>query len=186
MSEILDNPNNYVNESEVSFLPVVRKYGLIMAAVSIIMTLVTSIIGMSNFALMALIGLLAIAIMIIVPVLGLKEHRNNELGGLVSFGRAFLVCISILAVSVVLAAIFNFVYMNFINPGYVETMKEGTREMLEKFNAPEEQIEKSLEPLDQMKTMSGNLISIAKSLGLSAVISLIIAAIMKRNRPIFN
>jgi Protein of unknown function (DUF4199) len=186
MSEILDNPNKFVSESEVSFMPVVQKYTLIMAATSIIMTLIMSIMGMSNLIMMSLLGLVVFAAMIVIPVLGVKEHRNNQLGGLISFGRAFLVCMLILALSIVVSTIFNYVYMNFINPSYVDTMKEGMTEMMEKYNVPEAQLEESLKPFEEMKTPMGNLKSLAKSLAMSAVISLIVAAIMKRNRPIFN
>jgi uncharacterized membrane protein (DUF106 family) len=186
MSEILDNPNNFVNESDVSFMPVVQKYTLIMAATSIILTLISSLMGMSNLILMSLIGLLVIVAMVVIPVLGVKEHRNNQLGGLISFGRAFLVAMLILAVSILISTIFNYVYMNFINPSYIDTMKEGMTEMMEKYNLPEAQLEESLKPLEEMKTPMGNLKSLAKSLAMSAVISLIVAAIMKRNRPIFN
>jgi Protein of unknown function (DUF4199) len=186
MSEILDNPNNFVNEGEVSFMPVVQKYTLIMAATSIIMTLIMSIMGMSNLILVSLLGLLVLVAMVVIPVLGVREHRNNQLGGLISFGRAFLVCMLILALGILVSTIFNYVYMNFINPSYVDTMKEGMIEMMEKYNLPEAQLEESLKPLEEMKTPMGNLKSLAKNLAGGAVISLIIAAIMKRNRPIFN
>jgi hypothetical protein len=186
MSDILDNPNNFVNENEVSFMPVVQKYTLIMAATSIIMTLIMSIMGMSNLILMSLLGLLVLVAMIVIPVLGVREHRNNQLGGLISFGRAFLVCMLILGLSILVSTIFNYVYMNFINPSYIDTMKEGITEMMEKYNLPEAQLEESLKPFEEMKTPIGNLKSMAKSLAMSAVIALIIAAIMKRNRPIFN
>jgi uncharacterized membrane protein (DUF106 family) len=186
MSNILDNPNNFVNENEVSFIPVVQKYAIIMAATSVIMTLIMSIMGMSNLILMSLLGILVFVAMILIPVLGVKEHRNNQLGGLISFGRAFLVAMLILAISILISTIFNYVYMNFINPSYVDTMKEGMTEMMEKYNLPEAQLEESLKPFEEMKTPMGNLKSLAKSLAMGAVISLIIAAVMKRNRPIFN
>jgi hypothetical protein len=186
MSNILDNPNNFVSESEVSFMPVVQKYTLIMAATSIIITLITSIMGMSNLILISLLGLLLIVAMVLIPILGVREHRNNQLGNLISFGRAFLVAMLILAVGMLISTIFNYVYTNFINPSYVDTLKEGMTEMLEKYNVPEAQLEESLKQIEEMKTPMGNLKGLAKNLAGGAVISLIIAAIMKRNRPIFN
>jgi uncharacterized membrane protein (DUF106 family) len=186
MSNILDNPNNFVNESEVSFMPVVQKYGLILSATSIIYLLLTSIMGMSNLMMTFLLLIVLIGVLITILVLGVKEHRNNQLGGFISFGRAFLVCILILVISAVISTIFSYVYMNFINPSYIDSMKDGMTEMLEKYNVPEEKMAESLKQFDDMKTLNGNLIGLAKNLAGGAVISLIIAAIMKRNRPIFN
>jgi hypothetical protein len=186
MSNILDNPNNYVNENEVSFMPVLQKYGLIMASVSIIMTLLTSIMGMSNLMLTMIMGLLALAMMIIIPVLGLKEHRDKQLGGFVSFGRAFLVCMLIIAVGITVSSIFNYIYMNFINPSYIESMKESMTEMYEKMNVPEEQMQEAMSKFDDMKSIGGILKGLAWNAVIAAVFALIIAAIMKRNRPVFN
>ena len=186
MSNILDNPNNFVNESEVSFMPVVQKYGLILTAASIIYLLLTSIMGMGNMVLTFVLSLTLLGAYIATLVLGVKEHRNNQLGGFVSFGRAFLVCFLIIVVSAIISTIFSYIYMVFINPSYIESMKEGMTEMFEKYNLPEEKIAESLKQFDDMKTVSGNLISLAKNVGGGAVVALIVAAIMKRNRPIFN
>jgi ABC-type multidrug transport system fused ATPase/permease subunit len=186
MSNILDNPNNFVEENEVGMMPVVQKYGLIMAATSVIATLLMSIMGAKNLILISVFGLVVLVAMIVIPVLGVKEHRNNQLGGHISFGRAFLVCMLILVVGMLISTIFNYVYMNFINPSYVENMKEGMIEMMEKYNLPEAQLEESMKPFDELKTPIGNLKSLGKSLAGGAVISLIVAAVMKRNRPIFS
>jgi Protein of unknown function (DUF4199) len=185
MSEILDAPSSNFNEDEISFMPVVQKYGLILAGISIIMTILMSLVGGGMMALI-LFGLVTLVVQVVVLVLSVKEHKNDQLKGFISFKRAFLVCLFISLLSLVIGTVFSFIYMNYINPNFVETMKESMTEFMEKYNTPESEVEKALAQFDEMKSVSGNLKGFGKGILGAAIFSAIIAAIMKKERPFFN
>jgi len=169
--------------------PTAIRYGAIGGVISVIYALIGILTGLSNPAggmmKMMVVGLVSIIITIGIIVYAIKMHRDNDLGGYVSLGRAFLVGLIASVIAALIGIIFNYVYMNFIDPTYIDTVVEGMEEMMSGFDLPEEVMEQSIEDarasLAPGKMFTTGLLSAA---AVSAVISIICAAIMKKEPPV--
>lgn len=180
---ILDDSSNMFDEKSVSFQPVVLKWGMISAGVSIVTTLLTSIAGlkMTNMSTLATVGLLGLVVGITILVMAVREHRDQQLGGFISFGRAFLVCLLVLVISTIVAQIFSYLYMNFINPAAAQEAVEAAKTMMEKFGLPEDQIDAAMEKAAaDLKSPMSIIKNSAGSIFFGAIIALIMGAIMKK------
>ena len=185
---ILDKFEEPLNESNVSIMDNVKKWALISALVGIVFQLLQQVTGVmtKGFGVIALYSIVSIGVSVAIYVFALKEHRDQELGGFMSFKRAFLLAFTIGIVSSVIALVFNYVYMNFINHGALEAQLEMTRGMMEKMGLPEDKLDEAIEK--QRQAMSSPMSMLTGLLGagfIVAILSLIIAAIMKKDRPVF-
>jgi Protein of unknown function (DUF4199) len=186
---ILDEPQGYINEKEVPFLPTVLKWGGISAAVSIIYTLINTMMGnTSMFSGTGLvIGIAAFAIGIYIFVLAVKEHRDQQLGGYISFGRAFLVVLLLIMFSTLISSFFNYIYYSFINPSALDNMMESIKETYEKMGLSEEMTEIAIEEGKKSMTSPKSIFTGLIGGGvIGAIIGVIMAAIMKKERPKFS
>lgn len=164
------------------------KYGLLLAGCNAIWIIIIYLVGMSHSLTGLLLTFLAIIFAVIFCVLSIKEERNAD-GGYITFGKAFMTGFLTLLISGVIGILFNYVYMEFIDTEYLQYVsRELPISMAEKFGAPESELEKIREKLDETPLQTYDLWYITKSIMgsafMSAFIALIIAAIMKRNKPI--
>jgi hypothetical protein len=187
---ILDNFKEDINTADVSFMPTAQKWGLYLTAASVIFTILMSLIGFKfdTMTSMMVFGLLSFALvltlLIVFGVLTIREHRTN-LGGFIDFKQAFMVCFVAFMVSVVIGSAFNFVYHNYINPSFMEGMRESMNTMFEEANVPEANRAEAMKGIDASKTIAGTLKSMVSGTVMSAVMAAIMAAIMKKARPMF-
>jgi hypothetical protein len=174
---ILDNEMGNINEQNVSPQPVIIKYTLISAGVGIVLTLLSSMMGLMSkgFGTMMLVALVSIVIGIMVLVYAVREHRDQQLGGLITFNRVFIVTLAIMFFSGVINQLFSYVYSNYINPNAINDVLESTRSMMEKMNVPEEAIDKAIQ---EAETSAKSPMAIVKGIGSAAVGGAIVGAIM--------
>ena len=171
-----------IYESNEPFMPTAIRWGLISAGVSIVYALVANLLGLSTSqtTLNTIIGLVIVGV---ISYLCVKSHKE-ELGGFISFGRAFLVSFIALLISGLISSIFNFIYMNYIDPTMMDQILEMSQGMYESMGFTEDQIEMALE---EAKKGMENPISIVWGIvgvGIfAAIIALITAALMKDERP---
>ncbi|HHM21410.1 MAG TPA: DUF4199 domain-containing protein [Bacteroidetes bacterium] len=185
MTTLDDKPT--VDQSTVPFFPTALRMGLYGGGALIIYTLISNITGLSipsGITKSVLAGLIPLILYIGIGVFAIKKHRDEDLGGYISFGRAFVVSLIAMIVAGIIGTLFNILYMQVIDPGYVDTAIEGMEEMFANMGMEsgmsDEQLEKIREqfsPTYQLTTglLWGSL--------MGAVLSLIIAAIMKRKLP---
>jgi hypothetical protein len=182
---LLDNPPPAVDEAYVSLFPTALRYGLIGSAVFVIYTLVSHLLGLtlpSSMSIMGLQFLLSLTLTILILYFAVRHHRDQELGGYISFGRAFLVGLVVLAISTVVNNLFSLLYMTVIDPGFVDAAMESTEEMMLNMGVDESMIEEQLDAArERMEPMSMLIQGILGGVVMSAVLSAIMAAIMKRN-----
>jgi len=184
----LDNPGGTIDPSTVSMRPTAVRYGLIGGLITIAYGLVANVSGLNEpgSSLSWLSGVISVAIFAAVLVMAVKYHRDEELGGYISFGRAFGLSMLTVLIMAVLGAIFTYVYMAFIDPGMTERLIEMTREQYENMGMSEEQIEQSLGMAKTfMEPHWAALFGILGNLVFGAIVGLIISAIMKKNPPEF-
>jgi hypothetical protein len=188
---ILDNPQENLSTDGLSIMPTAQKWGLYFGAASIILTIVMSLIGFDfdkpmTFMIYSLtIALAFLGIFLGFGIATIREHRTN-LGGFIDFKTAFMVAFVAFAIGMVISSVFGFVYNNYINPSYIDGMKESMVNMFEKLNAPESQQSETLQALDDQKTIGGTAKAALKSIAGSAVLAAIMGAIMKKEKPMFG
>lgn len=135
-------------------------------------------------------GLLFFGISIFIPIWGGIGFRREQ-GGVISFKDAFLAVFMIYAISSLGGSVMQYLIPNVIDTEYPEQIlnlvKTTTEESMEKFGAPDDQIEKTMQgfTLEQFKP---SLFQTAKAYGgymlFGAILSLIIAAFIKRNSEV--
>ncbi|MCC6289877.1 MAG: DUF4199 domain-containing protein [Chitinophagaceae bacterium] len=163
-------------------------YGLISGLASVIFGLLLYLNGAKSFV--SPIAWMGFLIPIVIAVLaGIKQKKNN--GGYLDFAGALKVVFTTFVIGTIISTIFNYVLFNFIDVPFREALTqestEKMQEMMQKFGAPQDAIDKATE-----EALKGNNYSLGKT-SLSAaficifwfVVSLVIAAIVKKKKPEF-
>lgn len=167
------------------------KWGLILGILSALITFLFYLAGPGSFANMWM-GLIVFVFNVTVwVVLGVRYRKAN--GNVLEFKNAFTLLSIIILVSMAISTLFSILLFNVIDPAFADQVQEAiinsTVSMMEKFGAPEEEIDKTIEKLQE----SGNNFSasamirgFAWNILFSGIIALIIAAIIKRKPLIFD
>lgn len=176
-----------VDPASVSPWPIAVRYGLIGGLIYCIYTLIANMSGLSagSFGLIAssISGLLVFAIAIALIVMPVKHHRDKELGGYITIGRIILIGMVVTVISMFISNIFNYIYMNFIDPSFVENMMIGMEESMGSMVSEDQleeilvNIQKGFEPAAMIK----NSLIMTGIFGL--IVSGIVGLIMKKDAP---
>ncbi len=185
---VLDSSDAPLQEKDVSIWGMVKKWGLISALIGIVFQLIQQVTGVMSQSgtIIALYTVFSIGVSVAIYVMALREHREQELGGFMSFKRGFYLAFMIGMASTIVVLIFNYIYMNFINPNAMEAQLEMTRGMMEKFGMPEDQLDAAVEK--QRASLASPMSLVTGLLGAGvvvAILSLIMGAVMKKERPMF-
>lgn len=180
----LDSPPS-IEQSTISPYPTAIRYGLIGGLVLMAYTLIGNLTGITRpsggFGMIAVVGLISIVIYVSILVMAVRKHRNEDLGGYITFGRAFVVALIAAIIASIMSALFNYLYATVIDPTYSATMMEDMQTMYEKLGMSEEQIEQAMQQASASFTPTTMLTNgILYSGVIGAVIALIIAAIMQK------
>jgi len=183
----LDDDRLIVDPASVSPWPIAIRYGLIGGLIYCVYTLIANMSGLTagSFGLVAssISGFLVFAIAIVLIVLPVKHHRDKELGGYISIGRVIMIGMVVTVISMLISNVFNYIYMNFIDPGFVDTMMDQMEETMSSL-IPEEQMDDALIRIQEgfePATMIKNGLIITAIVGL--VVSGIVGLIMKKDPP---
>lgn len=175
----LNNYNTPTNSPSVA--RVALKWGLITGVGSVIYALILHFAGqMGN----QWLGYLGFAILIIGLVLAIQDYRQQN-GGFMTFGQGLGVGALTSAVTGVISAIWQFIYG--------KLFPEATREVLQRQydKAVDEgrmTVEQADQAIEMTNSMSGLLpvFAVIGTLFIGFIISLIISAILKKDRPNFG
>ncbi|KUG08268.1 DUF4199 domain-containing protein [Solirubrum puertoriconensis] len=159
------------------------RYGIMLGIVSIIFTAVIMMAGLDqNTA----VGLLGAVITIVFIVLAHKAFKQAN-GGFMSYGQGLAIGIIASAVSGILASVFRYIYITFIDPDAMARGMEAARAKLEERGMSDEQIDQAMSMSSKMtEGPVGIVIAIVGSIIVGLILSLIISAITKRTRPEFE
>lgn len=164
-------------------------FGIITGIVSV---LITSSIYIIDLSLMTK-WWLAIIILVVYIVIGsvMLSKTKKDLGGFLSFKEGFTTYFISALIGIAISVIFNILLFNVIDPEAAIALKEmtleSTAEMMKKFGAPSSEIKKTIEKLKDYEQFSaieqlkGSIWSIVGS----AIFGLILAAIFKKDKPVF-
>lgn len=161
------------------------KYGLLGGLLMIAGYVLIYLIDSAMLA--SFVTLLLYAFLLFCMVFGGITYRK-EIGGYKSFGQAFIAVFTIAFIGSVMIDTFGFLMFKVIDPGLVDVVKEAALEkaevMMEKFNVPDDQIEKQLSVIkatDYTPNLKSQAIRFASSTAVGLVLSLLIAVFVRRN-----
>ncbi len=157
------------------------RYGLIFGLISIINMLVVNMTNMEKP-----LGFIAWVIGIAMIVMAMLYFRSNN-GGLMRYGQGVSTGMAASGVSSVMGSFFFFIYIRFIDTGYIKKLLENTRTELEKNpDLSDDQVNATLEMSSKFMTPELMFIfGLIISLIFGLVISLIVAAILKKENKEF-
>lgn len=165
------------------------RWGMITAAVSIILTMSLYVI---DYTLMVQLKFLFVALAIYfgITIYAGIEYRKS-IGGFLPYGKAFQHGFFILALSGLIASVFNILLYTVIDPELPQKLTdaslENTRAMMESFGTPEEAMDEALEQAKESTAKQFTVVGMA--LGyiyiaiFSAIMALISAIFVKKNQP---
>ncbi len=125
--------------------------------------------------------IVSIVIFIAVIMMATKAHRDNKLGGVMSFGKGFSVGFLTVLIMAAIGAVFTIVYLQFIDPGVMQEAERQMEQQMAERDMSREEMEQALK-VGRMFIQPGvmALMGFVFNLILGAVVSLISAAIYQR------
>ncbi|HLO74722.1 MAG TPA: DUF4199 domain-containing protein [Flavobacterium sp.] len=164
-------------------------FGIITGVISV---LITSAIYIIDLELMTKwwLGLSILGLYIVIGCILLVKTKK-ALGGYMSFKEGFTTYFISAVIGIAISVIFNILLYNVIDPEAAIRLKEltleSTVEMMKKFGSPSAAIKETVEKMKDynqfsaVEQLKGSIWSIVGS----AIFGLILAAIFKRDKPVF-
>jgi hypothetical protein len=165
------------------------RFGLIIASVGIFYTLMAYLVNLELLVnTFAGLGLWALnMVLLIVAITQVKK----AFGGYISFKEAFSTFILTYIISALVSSVFGILLFSVIDPEAADRVQEliieTTVNMMERFGAPEDSITEQVEQLESTNQFSASnqVRGFFTGIVLYAIIGLIVAAVMKKNKPEF-
>jgi hypothetical protein len=165
------------------------KFGVITGIISILITTSIYVIDLNLFT-SWWIGIVSILIYIGIGIFLMSKTRK-ELNNVYPFKQAFTTYFVYAIVGIAISLLFNIILFNIIDPSAKETIKELSIEaavkMLKKFNTPTAAIKEAVAKMEEtnqfdvLELIKGSTFSII----FSSIFGLILAAIFKKDKPVF-
>ena len=183
----LDNP--IMENGDVKPGSIALRYGLIGGLVLIAIGLVMQLSGLVDPTDLdkptnKIANILNYVIFAALAVLAIKAYRDAN-GGFVTFGKAFTVGILTMLVVAAITLVWSYVYFALIEPDLLEGIQDAAKEqMIDQRGMSEEDADQAMGMMSWM--WNPVMMSVMAALGTvfaGLIISLIVAAIMKKNPP---
>ncbi|MGB3585484.1 MAG: DUF4199 domain-containing protein [Tunicatimonas sp.] len=166
------------------------RYGLILGALNVVFTAGVFLIDYKLIQ-NPLIGFLIFGITIaILFIAGFELRKKN--GGYLSFKNALKSSFIIYAIAAVLVVMYNLLQYNVLTPEIAEELQKETLNqqvmVWESFGMSDEQIDESAAAMEDRNLfgLTWQLVGLAGNLFFGLIISLIVAAIVKKKEPEFD
>jgi len=121
------------------------KWGLITGMVYVFFSLISNMLGIAEKGGFSVIGLAVNTLLMVVSFytiyLGVKEVKEQELGGYMTTGQGFKAGMGIALIASLLAFAFTLIFLNFIDPSFIDKIQDMTHDQWEKQGMTEEQME---------------------------------------------
>ncbi|AMR33222.1 hypothetical protein A0256_18255 [Mucilaginibacter sp. PAMC 26640] len=161
---------------------IATKWALFYVGVSIVITYAIDLLNLDPNSAIKYISYLPF---IAFCVLTQKEFRD-QLGGFLTFGQGFKAGFRYALFAGFLLAIFTLVYLKVLNTGALDKMIEQQQVILAEKNMPQEQIDAATEVTKKWGVLIGTLGAAIGTLISGCIVSLIGAAILKKERSPFD
>lgn len=170
----MENNNN-------SSKALILNYGLILGGIAILISLIQYALG-EHLSPKPVYGIVSFVLMILAIVFGVKNLKKAN-HGYISFGEAIKVGVGIAVVSAIISIVYNLIFINFVEPDFIDQMLQKQEQDMFNKGMNEKQIEAAMGMANKMK---GPFISSAVGIVASAffgfVISAITGAIVKKSK----
>lgn len=178
------------SEQQPSMMSHAIRWGVIMGGIAIAFTILLYAIDYTWMVQLKFL-FIALAIYLGFTIYGGINYRNS-IGGFLPYGKAFVHGFTMLAVSALVATIFNLVMYNVIDTELPQKLAdaaiENQRSMMESMGAPEDTIEtelaKARERVENQYTVGGIALGYVFILVFSAIMALISAIFVRKNEPV--
>lgn len=166
-------------------------YGLYFGLISIILNVIiwaTNLMEYLGLFGSVLLGILQLVLLVFLLIYFTKLYRNNELGGKITFGQAFIFGVLIVVSSTIISSLYSYIFNKFIDPDYAQRimtmMQDKTYQWMAGNGVPQDQIDSAMQKFEA-KGIPSPVETLIKSMefGLigGAIMSLISSAIVKKN-----
>jgi Protein of unknown function (DUF4199) len=161
----------------------VLRYGAYNGAIAIAISLLVYLMDMNvmTFSGMFLIYGSMLVVGFVMVYLAIKHQRDQLDGGIISYGKAFLIGLLVTIVATFISSIWNYVLINFIDTEYVARLQEQFVETWGE-SMPQEAMEETLKGFEE----AGDMLTILKNAVVGGtifglIVGLITAAFTKRD-----
>lgn len=167
------------------------RFGILGGLASIIYGLLTNIMGWNNpsegMGMLVVSGIISLVIYAGFLVAVVKKHRDENLGGYISFGQALTTAFLTALVMGAISSVFQVIYINYIDPSFIESMLGYTEEMMENMGMTGEQLEEAMEQSRKGYEPGRFMLSaLFGSAFLGLLVSLVVAAVLNKKEPMFQ
>jgi len=170
-------------EEKTSTARVALKYGVLGAVVAMVYSTILNVSGLGQNTWLASASYI---FMIVAIFLGMKEFREKN-QGFISYGEGLGLGSLLSAVLGVLSAAFNLFYIQFIDNSLLGQGLDRIREDMERQGKDDAQIEQALEVTQKFMSPGIMFVSVVFVTLISGfIISLIVAAIVRKEKPVFE
>ena len=171
-----------MNNQRASLKKIALNYGVLLALLSIVLQVISYVLD-AHIDRPWWLTVLQLAISISVIVYGIKLFKNeNE--GFLTLGQALKTGVAISLIAGLIAVVFNYIFMHYIDPDFIVKTMEFSREQMiaDNPNLTQEQIDNAME-ISAMFMSPGimSAFAIIATLFFGFVISLVAGLIMKKN-----
>jgi len=185
----LDNPQETTGQGG-SASPIIWRYGLLTGLVLILLGLVFYLTGLQSFDQPQSSSSWIITIVNLVVLFGglylaIQQHRDQNLGGYITFGKGFTVGLLTSLVVAVVSAIWTIVFFTLVEPNATEMILEASKDqMANEQGMSDEQIEQAMTWVSWMTSPS--MMTVFALLGTvfqGLILSLIAGGVLAKRPP---
>lgn len=167
---------------------IILRYGILGGLISIIYGILSNLLGLSNpgsgMGMVALGTIISLGIYAGFLVVAVKKHREEDLKGYITFKRAFSVAFFTALIMGIMSSLFQMVYINFIDPSFIDSALEYSRELMENMGLNEEQMEEAMaRSRDAYKPVRFLISAVIGTSFIGALTSLVVAGVLNRKAP---
>ncbi len=170
-------------EEKVSTARIALKYGIILGVASLVFYTILYVTGLFLNPVVTSLGYI---ILIAGIYLAMKEFREQN-NGFMSYGEGLGIGTLTSGVAAIITITFDLVYKKFIDTTINQQIQDVTREKFEAQGMDDAQIDGVIEMMDKMSSPGIVFFTgIIATIAVGFVISLIVAAILKKSKPVFE
>lgn len=170
-------------ENQTTTTRTALKWGVIIGIISILYSTVIMVTGQIGNQLLTYPVYLIIGVGLYLAMNDFKKENQ----GIMSYGQGLGIGTLMSAVSGLISSFFSMAYMKFIDPTITDQIMKKAVEDMEKKGIPDEQIDQAME-MSKMFMSPGAMfvMGLLGSILIGFILSLIIAAILKKDKSVFE
>ncbi len=168
------------------------KYGLLIGVVALLLLTIDNTFLVNRFLGFYILKTVNFMVYILMLFFIAKNVRNTNYEGYISYKEIFGFLFIMILVAEFISYTYTIIYMHFISPDFLEKVRITTANWMESNNVPEQKINDSLKSFDEQIEQSKHFNLGKMALGYFSVLifdsifALILAAILKKERPAAN